>query len=212
MPVEAWLASLDAWLARSPHFFASKPIVLQLSTLEIDLREYRALLNQLARRHIRVMAVENSPKLLVGPHLPPIISGGLTVSPEKILDENKNAPDTPKAAPAAHRNETLFHDGHLRSGQQIVHLGGDVVVIGRVASGAEVVAGGSIHVYGSLQGRAFAGVADRPEARILCRSARAELLCIGGAFVTAEETDGSFEDKPIEARLEEGRVKIRAII
>jgi len=82
-----------------------------------------------------------------------------------------------------------------------VHLEGDVVVTGRVASGAEIVAGGSVHIYGSLQGRAFAGVAGAADARIFCREARAELLCVGEAYVTAEDMDAKFEGKPIEASL-----------
>ena len=75
----------------------------------------------------------------------------------------------------------------MRSGQSIVHLDGDVTIVGRVASGAEIIAGGSVHVYGALQGRVIAGVSGAPGARIFCREARAELLCIGGAYVTAEE-------------------------
>ena len=39
-----------------------------------------------------------------------------------------------------------------------MHADGDVTIIGRVASGAEIVAGGSVHVYGALQGRVIAGI------------------------------------------------------
>ena len=212
-PLADWLATLDEWLTRSPAFFAAKPVILQMAGLEIPLKDYRDLLGQLARRHIRVMAVENTHRLLVGPHLPPVVTGGRTVNPEKLTDE----PAAPAAAPAAPEPvapappQTLYHEGNLRSGQQIVHLEGDVVIIGRVASGAEIVAGGSIHVYGALQGRAFAGVAGASEARIFCREARAELLCVGEAFVTAEDMDSKFEGQPIEASLEGGRVKIRVL-
>ena len=107
---------------------------------------------------------------------------------------------------------TLYHEGNLRSGQQIVHLEGDVIVLGRVASGAEIVAGGAIHVYGALQGRAFAGIAGGTDARIFCREARAELLCIGEAFVTAEDMDAKFEGQPVEASLDGGRIKFRVLI
>ena len=82
-PLAEWLATLDEWLTRSPNFFASKPVILQMGGLEIPLKEYRDLLGQLARRHIRVMAVENSHRLLVGPHLPPVVSGGRVVERRK---------------------------------------------------------------------------------------------------------------------------------
>jgi septum site-determining protein MinC len=216
-PLAEWLATLDDWLTRSPNFFASKPVILQMGGLEIPLKEYRDLLGQLSRRHIRVMAVENSHRLLVGPHLPPVVSGGRMVSPDKLLDETPApaapAPAAPAPAPppAPPPPRPLYHEGNLRSGQQIVHLEGDVIVIGRVASGAEIVAGGSVHVYGALQGRAFAGVAGSGDARIFCREARAELLCVGEAFVTAEDIDAKFEGQPIEASLEGGRIKIRVL-
>ncbi len=104
-----------------------------------------------------------------------------------------------------------MHEGNLRSGQQIVHLEGDVTILGRVASGAEIVAGGTVHVYGALQGRVFAGVAGGADARIFCREARAELLCIGGAYITAEDMDARVEGHAAEASLDGDRVKIRIL-
>ena len=84
-------------------------------------------------------------------------------------------------------------------------------MLGRVASGAEIVAGGAVHVYGALQGRVFAGVAGSADARIFCREARAELLCIGEAFVTAEDMDPQLEGKAVEARLDGGRLNFRVL-
>ncbi len=212
-PLPIWLTALDEWLARAPNFFAGKPMILQMGGLEISLKEYRDLLGQLARRHIRVMAVENTHRLLVGPHLPPVVSGGRVISPDRLIDETPAAAPIASAEPppAPPRPETLYHEGNLRSGQQIVHLDGDVIVLGRVGSGAEIVAGGAVHVYGALQGRVFAGVAGSSEARIFCREARAELLCIGEAFVTAEDMDSKLEGQAVEARLEGGRIKIRVL-
>src|SRR5436305_8666718 len=151
-PLGEWLLALDGWIAHSPNFFSTKPVILQMGGLDISLKEYRDLLGLLARRHIRVMAVENSSRTLVGPHLPPVIAAGRVVSAEKLFEEQAAAPapaapPEPPAPPP--RPETLYHEGNLRSGQQIVHLEGDVIVLGRVASGAEIVAGGAIQVYGA---------------------------------------------------------------
>ncbi len=68
-PLKDWYAALDEWLARTPNFFSAKPVILQMGGLTISLKEYRTLLSQLALRHIRVMAVENTSRALVGPHL-----------------------------------------------------------------------------------------------------------------------------------------------
>jgi septum site-determining protein MinC len=245
-PLKDWYGALDEWLARTPNFFSAKPVILQMGGLNISLKEYRTLLSQLALRHVRVMAVENTSPTLIGPHLPPIVNGGREANVDKLLgDEAAENSEKASAAPmSANSNEAVeetapsktdtafeetipaasetaaspsplrgnhYHDGNLRSGQKIMHLDGDVTVMGRVASGAEIVAGGTVHIYGSLQGRVFAGVAGAADARIFCREARAELLCIGEAFVTAEDLDPKFEGAAIEASLENGRIKIRVL-
>jgi septum site-determining protein MinC len=206
-PLGEWFKALDAWLDRSPNFFATKPVILEMSGLvDLGLKEYWVLLSDLARRGIRVMGVENASPALVGLHLPPVVTGGRAVA----------APAAPEGeAPAAsepartERASSLTIDGNVRSGQSIVHPEGDVTVVGRVASGAEIVAGGSVHVYGALQGRVIAGISGQPSARIFCNEARAELICIGGVYVTAETMDPRIEGRSLEVRLVEEELKLR---
>src|SRR5947209_8905909 len=120
-PLKEWLEALDAWLVRSPNFFSGKPVLLQLAGLEISLKEYRDLLGLLARRHVRVMAVENSSRALVGPHLPPMIAPSRVVSAEKLFEEATAPEPTPAPEPAPPppapppRPETLYHERNLRS-------------------------------------------------------------------------------------------------
>jgi septum site-determining protein MinC len=92
-----------------------------------------------------------------------------------------------------------------------MHPDGDVTIIGRVASGAEIIAGGSVHVYGALQGRVIAGISGSPDARIFCREARAELLCIGGVYMTAEAMDAAYEGRSLEVRLAGEELKLRTL-
>ena len=112
---------------------------------------------------------------------------------------------------AAERTESLIVDGNVRSGQTIMHPQGDVTIIGRVASGAEIVAGGSVHIYGALQGRVIAGISGSRSARIFCTEARAELLCIGGAYVTAENITSDMEGRALEARLDGDELKLQIL-
>jgi septum site-determining protein MinC len=197
-PIADWLAALDAWLVRSPTFFASKPVILEMAGIEISLKEYRNFLSNLALRHIRVMGVENASLALVGPHLPPVVTGGRNVNAQAV-------PSKPE------KTESLIIDGNVRSGQSIMHAEGDVTIVGRVASGAEIVAGGSVHVYGALQGRVIAGISGSPSARIFCKEARAELLCIGGFYVTAETMNPEVEGRSVEARLTGDELKLRIL-
>src|SRR4029077_9376051 len=148
-PLDEWFTALDGWLARSPTFFIARPVILDIAALDISLKEYRELLSGLARRHIRVMGAENVSRGLVGPHLPPVVSGGRTIDAPTLREDDASATEqappqaTPQleAATAIEAPNSLIVDGNVRSGQTIVHPHGDVTIIGRVASGAEVVAG-----------------------------------------------------------------------
>ena len=95
----------------------------------------------------------------------------------------------------------MLIDQPVRSGQSIVFEKGDVTIVGSVASGAEVIAGGSIHVYGALRGRAIAGLTGNNRARIFCRKLEAELLAIDGVYQTADDMDATLRGKPVQAWL-----------
>ncbi|WP_299811770.1 septum site-determining protein MinC [uncultured Roseibium sp.] len=90
----------------------------------------------------------------------------------------------------------------VRSGQSILHPDGDVTVIGSVSSGAEIIAGGSIHVYGALRGRALAGVSGKDSARIFCSKLDAELVSINGLYKVADDFDGTLRNAPAQIRFE----------
>jgi septum site-determining protein MinC len=78
---------------------------------------------------------------------------------------------------------------------------GDVTVLGSVGSGAEIIAGGSIHIYGTLRGRAMAGMSGNRQARIFCSRIEAELLAIDGFYRTAEDLDATLEGRVVQAWL-----------
>lgn len=119
------------------------------------------------------------------------------------LDLQKQV-DAAAAAPAASppRPASLVIAASVRSGQAIEFPEGDVTVIGSVGSGAEIVAGGSIHVYGTLRGRAIAGVAGDGSARIFCQNLQAELLSIDGRYRVAENFDPKLRGRPMQAYLD----------
>ncbi|TGR28930.1 MULTISPECIES: septum site-determining protein MinC [unclassified Mesorhizobium] len=97
---------------------------------------------------------------------------------------------------------TLMVKSPIRSGQSIFHPHGDVIVLGSVASGSEIIAAGSIHVYGTLRGRAIAGSQGNRSARIFCRRNEAELISVDGWYTTAEEMEGVSRGKAVQAFLE----------
>jgi septum site-determining protein MinC len=102
----------------------------------------------------------------------------------------------------------LIVNAPVRSGQSISHPEGDVTVIGSVASGAEVIAGGSVHIYGTLRGRVLAGAYGETRSRIFCRRLEAELLAVGGVYITADEIEANVRSQAVQAWLENETVKI----
>ncbi len=103
--------------------------------------------------------------------------------------------------------QSLVINEPVRSGQSIMFPEGDVTVIGSVASGAEIIAGGSIHVYGALRGRAMAGSLGNVSARIFCRKLEAELLAIDGVYKVAEDIDDKLRGQPVQLWLEDDTIK-----
>ncbi|UVK51727.1 septum site-determining protein MinC [Mesorhizobium sp. AR02] len=106
---------------------------------------------------------------------------------------------------------TLMIKAPIRSGQAIMHAHGDVIVLGSVASGSEIVAAGSIHVYGTLRGRASAGALGNTGARIFCRRNEAELLSVDGWYITAEEMEGVSRGKPVQAFLDGEGLRVETL-
>ena len=90
----------------------------------------------------------------------------------------------------------------VRSGQTVEFPNGDVTVIGSVGSGAEIIAGGSMHIYGALRGRAIAGGTGDQKARIFCQNLQVELLCIAGRYRSAENFDPKLRGRAVQAHLE----------
>lgn len=112
------------------------------------------------------------------------------------------APVAPPAPATASTTPTMFVDRPLRSGQQVYARGTDLVLLGGVSPGAEVIADGSIHCYGPLRGRAIAGAQGDQGARILASNFGPELVSIAGVFRTFERgIPEAYAGKPTLVRL-----------
>jgi septum site-determining protein MinC len=122
-------------------------------------------------------------------------------SPQGAAESTLTATPGAGAPAGARAKPTLVIDDSVRSGQTIEFPDGDVTVVGSVGSGAEIIAGGSIHVYGALRGRAIAGVSGDETARIFCQDLDAELLSIDGRYRVAENFDRNLRGRPVQARL-----------
>ncbi len=205
-PIVEWLADLDASLEQSKGFFAGYPIVVDLSAVTLSANAITQLLASLEERNIRILGLEGLEPAATAPGLPPILRGGRGVQSGELLPDVEPVAAAP-AAPKPQQPSLLVEDP-VRSGQTVVFIDGDITVLGSVGSGAEIVAGGSIHIYGTLRGRAMAGVNGNSSARIYCQKIEAELLAIDGYYQTAEEIDPSLRNRPAQAWLQGDTMKI----
>ncbi len=195
-PLDAWLAELDAQIRRSPGFFEARPVIIDLAALVGPEPGTATLLDDLEKRGISVIDVENAGAV---PGTDPW---------RRRLVGGRNAGDidvtTSEQSPAAARppeETSLVVTEPVRSGQSVMFPKGDVTVIGSVSSGAEVLAGGSVHIYGALRGRAVAGAVGRSNARIFCRRFEAELVSIDGFYKTADQMDPGLRGRAVEVAL-----------
>jgi septum site-determining protein MinC len=227
-PLSEWLESLDRWIGNSPGYFAGRPVVLNLNILKPDVGGIETLVAELGLRGIRIYAIELDGTTALAPNLPPVLIGAKEATAGLLMQADaKGRPEEASRPEEAGRAEpgkqpeggqpedrqpaapaTLMVKTPIRSGQSVFHAHGDVIVLGSVASGSEIVAAGSIHVYGTLRGRASAGVLGHSAARIFCRKNEAELLSVDGWYCTAEEMEPSLRGKAVQAFLEKDTLRI----
>lgn len=217
-PLEPWLGQLDAQIARSPKVFEGRPVLMDVSLLQGHEAEIVGLVAALAGRGVRVIGIDGSMPHALGrwaAELPAIMTGGRNaqIGGGEIADPAPRGGGVQVAEPArAVEPVSLVLDQPVRSGQAVTHPAGDVTIVGSVASGSEVIAGGSIHVYGTLRGRAIAGMlgagANGSRPRIFCRKLEAELLAIDGVYKTADEIGAGLQGRAVQAWLEGDELKI----
>ncbi|WP_137134301.1 septum site-determining protein MinC [Rhizobium sp. FKY42] len=218
LPLDQWLERLDDLAARSAGFFLGRPVVLDVTDLQIDRQQLGEFLAHLAERNVRIMGIEGARHSMIAPGMPPVLKGGrpagdvdvasvepVAIAVQPAVSDSGDLQTEPQAtvlqAPRSALQSLVINEP-VRSGQSIIFTEGDVTIVGSVASGAEVIAGGSVHVYGTLRGRAMAGSVGNSQARIFCRKLEAELIAIDGIYKMAEDLPTDLLGQPVQVWLE----------
>jgi septum site-determining protein MinC len=213
-PIMDWLSALDVSLERSESFFAGQHVALDLSAVNLSSTAIGQLVANLEERNIRILGIEgvDPAKWQVG--LPPVLRSGRGVrisEPPEVVAPVTLAPAVTPPAPQNQQPASLMIEDPVRSGQSVVFNEGDVTILGSVGSGAEIIAGGSIHVYGTLRCRALAGATGNTRARIFCHRVEAELLAIDSQYKTADDIEDRLRHGPAQAWLENGKLQVSAM-
>ena len=188
-------ADLVKKVAQAPDFFYLVPLVVSIEQLDgsVDYQAIKTLIEEFnftfvgftgsvakeQRKLIRELGFSfvNTAKSNT--------SQKIAVAEESVATEAK----TIAATPQCHLYTDKVHRGQIRSGQQVYAKDQNLVVIGSVSAGAEVIADGNIHVYGSLRGRAIAGAKGHHKAQIYCQNLEAELVSINGNYWLSESME-----------------------
>jgi septum site-determining protein MinC len=180
---DAFYAALDARLKQAAQFFAHVPLVLDLEKAPDCAIDFRLLVLEMRTRKLTLVGIQNA----TAEQKRAALAAGLI-----SLRGGREPPQG-----GARRNGAAVKAGAMivaepvRSGQRVFAEDGDLVVVSSVSSGAEVVAAGSIHIYGALRGRALAGATGDAKARIFCHSLEAELVAIAGNYRTSDDFESS---------------------
>ncbi len=132
--------------------------------------------------------------------VPPVAAEPVAESAETVADSAAE-----KAEPA---HASKVYRGTVRSGQQVSAPEGDLVIIGAVNAGAEILAAGSVHIYGALRGRALAGIHGDRNASIYCKELHAELLSVAGTYKRLDDIDNRLLGANVEVVLEHDQLCI----
>lgn len=188
------LDELSGRVASAPQFFQQTALCLDLGTLAEapDASALRAVIDAVKRAgFITVGLSDGSPQVaeLARTLNLPVLAGF-------------RAAATPRVVEARPANAVgLIQSQPVRSGQRVYARDRDLTVVAMVGAGAEVIADGSVHVYGALRGRAMAGVRGDGAARIFCQEFRAELVAIAGVFRVFESLPPDLAGQPVQVWL-----------
>lgn len=192
-------------IKQAPSFFNNTPVVIDLEGMAeppngIDGVDFNGLYELLRRHGMAPVGIRNG-----SPELQAIArQAGLPVLPDNRSANTAKKPERTEPAPI--RNRLIHHP--VRSGQQLYAADGDLIVLGTVSAGAELIADGNIHIYGALRGRALAGVKGDVETWIFCQSLEAELISIAGRYRISEQIDSTDRGKAVQIHLEDDRLVI----
>jgi septum site-determining protein MinC len=200
------LDELTGRIATAPQFFRRTAVCLDLGALKSspDIAEVQTVIDAIRRTGMLVIGLAgDAPEMEA-------VSNALNLAILSGFRAPRHPISTVRPAPPAAASKELADSGPatliqyqtVRSGQRIYARNRDLVVTAGVGAGAEVMADGCLHIYGSLRGRAMAGARGQLTARVFCQEFYAELVSIAGVFRVFETIPAELAGNPVQAWLE----------
>ncbi len=195
----------------APDFLKNAPIVVNIAQLTEKEIDWPALYQAIIRTGLKIVGVsgckDNAIKLQVQTSGLPVLNEGKMASVPATTEII--APRLPLTSESYAATKVITSP--VRSGQQLYARNADLVVIGHVSAGAELVSDGNIHVYGIMRGRALAGASGNDNARILCTHLSAELLSIAGNYWLMDQIPAQYAGQSACLTLSNGALSISTL-
>jgi septum site-determining protein MinC len=217
-------SALAQQVARSPAFFANAPVVMDIKNCTglASADAFHRLRQLFKRQHLVAVGVQNANASQVRAAMNADLAAFPAAGAKRSEPTEAPVPQRPaQAAPApiatppapgtAIGTRTKLVTQPVRSGTQIYARGGDLIVLSSVSPGAEVIADGHVHIYGTLRGRAIAGASGDAEARIFAGKLEAELLCIAGHYLVSEAIAPDHIGQAVQVILTDDRLTIARV-
>ena len=178
-------------------FFASAPVVINIEQVKEDI-DFTAL----------KQGITDAGMIPVG------ITGSKDKRMQNLASRSgfaiMSASKSPSKAPAKMAPTKVVRTP-IRSGQQVYAKDGDLVIMNHVSAGAEVIADGSIHIHGTLRGRAIAGASGQKDAKIICHDLQAELVSIAGSYWLSDKIEREFWQKKVMVSTQDDSLHIETL-
>lgn len=199
---DALAAQLDDLVKKNPNFFQHMPVVIDLQKIysidsDLDFTKINSILRQ--NNLVPVGIINGNSKQTAA-----ATATGLGILP------NLKTTQAPKTTKKTECSKVITTP--IRSGQQIYAKGTDLIVLSSVSNGAEILADGNIHIYGTLRGRAIAGASGDTAARIFCNKLEAELVSIAGYYKLQEELAALEQQNSVQVYLQEDQLVFTNLI
>lgn len=192
----ALLAQLERQLTQNRSFFSGAKLTLDVGDRAMSETQLAEMLGLIQQHGVEAEALNANTRESRNAAR----AAGITARP---LPRYADAPGDGRG-PAA-ESEALLVTRTVRSGQVVRHSG-HLTLIGDVNPGGELIAGGSIVVWGRLRGFVHAGALGNPEAIVCAIELRPTQLRIADQIATAPKSGGP--RAPEVARIDGGQIVV----
>ncbi|MBH0041073.1 septum site-determining protein MinC [Pseudoalteromonas sp. SWXJZ10B] len=197
-------------IAQAPKFFEGAPIVVNLIEIKNSSLDFVHLKSLIERMSFNAVGVCNGSD---EQHAQAKAAGlsVLNYSQDVKSEPVKQEANTSIVEKTVHLPAQII-SGTVRSGQQVYAKDRDLIVLGAVSHGAEVIADGNVHIYGTLRGRAIAGAKGFKEAHIFCQKLEAELVSIDGNYWISDSLQGEHWGNAVQIQQKDESLEISALV